>query len=956
MEVSATKGTASATNAELERPSNALPALFIIEYSLAKMWMHWGIQPTEMIGHSMGEYTAACLAGVMTLEEALRVVTVRGRLFETIKTEGGMLSVPMPAKEVEPYLENGLSIAVVNKPDACVVSGTMNSILKLEEKLTTENIETKRIHISVAAHSSEVDPILVDFAECLQTVDLQEPTIPFVSNVTGKWITKEEATSVEYWLKHIRQTVRFSDGLETLFTKKDRTFLEVGPGQTLSTFARQHPAKNKKQQILATTRHPKEIQNDVTFLLKTVAKLWVSGQEINWSNFYDGKAVQRAPLPTYAFARKRYWIEKQTEKATETTQITIQNGISKEKEFPEIDALEAALFNDISKEEIMDTTPSNTMNSVTTISRIDTIIKEIKTVLYELSGLEPEEMDEDSTFLELGFDSLFLSQVIIKINNVFETKISFRQLFEEASTINALADLLNEKLPAEKFQPAPVLVEDSNGATNGFHANGNGSSKENGQSMIAGKSNGVSNGNGTTNSLPNYTNSLSINNLSSNGDVQNIVQQQLLLMQQQLNLLQGKGSNFSSNRPLPNGNENNRTHSNGTSANGNGHANGNGKSNGIAPIKPSTNGNEKADTEIKIKRASKGVTAKMGNYKNISSTDDLSEQQRKSLSDFIERYIEKTASSKIMATRHRQFYADPRSVTGFSKLWKEIVYQIGHQKSKGAKIWDVDGNEYLDFVMSYGVALFGHMPDFVEDAVKKQLETGNSLDVLPPESTELARIIAEISGMDRVTLANTGTEAVLGAVRAARTYSGKDKIAVFDTDYHGMIDQFMVRGVHFKNKSKALPSSPGISGHIAANTLILDYDDPNVLQKIEDNIKDLAAVVIEPVQAQNPHWQHFKLVKQLRELTAKHDVALIFDEIINGFRLDQKGAQAWYDVEADIVAYGKSISGGMPLSAVAGKEKYMRAFDGGLWQFGDDSRPEASVTYFASTFIKIQLV
>ncbi|MEZ4934177.1 MAG: aminotransferase class III-fold pyridoxal phosphate-dependent enzyme [Saprospiraceae bacterium] len=328
------------------------------------------------------------------------------------------------------------------------------------------------------------------------------------------------------------------------------------------------------------------------------------------------------------------------------------------------------------------------------------------------------------------------------------------------------------------------------------------------------------------------------------------------------------------------------------------------------------------------------------------------DQQRQALEAFMQRYNAKTQRSKDLSERHRQFYADPRSTTGFSKLWKEICYQIAHEKSKGSKIWDVDGNEYIDYVMSYGVALFGHMPDFVEEAVIDAIRKGNSIDLLPAQATEIARIICEITGYDRVTLANTGTEAVLGAVRAARTATGKERIAVFDTDYHGMIDQFMVRGIHLKGKSKTLPASPGIPNYMVENTLTLDYDDPEVLQKLENEIADLAAVVIEPVQAQNPHWQHQELVKKIRQLTEKHGVALIFDEIINGFRMHQRGAQGWYGVEADISAYGKSISGGLPISAIAGKAKYMDAFDGGVWNFGDDSSPDGVISYFASTFIK----
>ncbi|MCU0348703.1 MAG: amino acid adenylation domain-containing protein, partial [Saprospiraceae bacterium] len=356
--------------------------------------------------------------------------------------------------------------------------------------------------------------------------------------------------------------------------------------------------------------------------------------------------------------------------------------------------------------------------------------------------------------------------------------------------------------------------------------------------------------------------------------------------------------------------------------------------------------------EVEIQRSTKGVTAKLNSYKKISTGDDLSDKQRQGLQDFMRRYEAMTPKSKAMAQRHRQFYADPRSVTGFSKLWKEVCYQIAHERSKGSHIWDVDGNEYIDYVMSYGVALFGHMPDFVERAAAAAIQRGNSIDLLPPEATEIARMLCEMTGFDRVTLANTGTEAVLGAVRAARTATGREKIAVFDTDYHGMIDEFMVRGVHFKDETKSLPSSPGVPKYNVENVLVLDYDDPNVLQKLERHASELAAVLIEPVQAQNPHWQHGELIKNIRSLTEKHGVALIFDEIINGFRLDQRGAQAWYGVDADLCAYGKSISGGFPLAAVAGKAKYMNSFDGGYWGYGDDSSPEGVIAYFASTFIK----
>ncbi|MFK7904756.1 MAG: beta-ketoacyl synthase N-terminal-like domain-containing protein, partial [Chitinophagales bacterium] len=215
---------------QLRRPSLALPTLLTVQYALAKLWQSWGVTPSEMIGHSMGEYTAACLAGVFTLEEALALVYTRGKLFESLEVEGGMLSVPMTELEASRYLTGDLSFAAINKPNNCVISGTVAAIDALQQRLVAENIDAKRIHIKVAAHSPQVAPIMGQFHDFLQTINFQEPQIPFVSNVTGTWASREEVMTAEYWVSHLRNTVRFSDGLEAIFALSNRALLEVGPG------------------------------------------------------------------------------------------------------------------------------------------------------------------------------------------------------------------------------------------------------------------------------------------------------------------------------------------------------------------------------------------------------------------------------------------------------------------------------------------------------------------------------------------------------------------------------------------------------------------------------------------------------------------------------------------------------------------------------------------------------
>ncbi|TAK34570.1 MAG: amino acid adenylation domain-containing protein [Saprospiraceae bacterium] len=888
-------GGGTAEGSSITSPSYALASLFSIEYSLAKLWQHWGIEPAEMIGHSMGEYTAACLSGVMSLEAALGLVTVRGKLFETLSGNGCMLSVALTEEKLRPFLTGEHTISVINKVDNLVVSGTADAIDSLQAQLEKDGVECSKIHIAVAAHSPQVEPVLEKFREYLETVILAEPKIPFVSNVTGTWITAAQATSVDYWISHLRQTVRFDDGLATLMKNENRIFLEAGPGQTLSSFARMHRSKKPGHQVFASVRHPKEPANDVAFILKTLGKLWVAGVPVDWHSFYSGASHRHVPLPAYSFEKKKYFIAPRHDAAAieqEAHALAASTNFTSSITAPPAEPA----FGHPSNMETMQKTPS----------RLALLLDEIKASLHELSGMEPADMDENASFLELGFDSLFLSQAVISLNQKFGTELSFRMLFEETPAIGALAQHLDGVLPPDKFRPeAPAII----------------------QSFAPPAPAAAVPPPAAMNTQPGQLPQLPV--FAAGNGVQQLMQQQLNIMQQQLNMLTGQAPAVTVQVPVPAppiAQQN---------------------KNAVSPLVAA-----REEQEAVIKRSTSGVTAKLNSYKTINSNDDLTEQQRKGLQDFMARYEAMTKTSKAMQQRHREVYADPRGATGFSKLWKEICYQIGHEKSKGSKIWDVDGNEYIDYVMSYGVALFGHMPDFVEEAVAAALKSGNSLDVLPPKSTEIARIICKLSGMDRATLANTGTEAVLGAVRAARTATGKDKIAVFDTDYHGMIDQFMVRGVHFKDTTKALPSSPGVPRFLVENTLVLDYDDPNMLKKLETNIKDLAAVVIEPVQAQNPHWQHPALIKKVRELTAKHGVALIFDEIINGFRLSQRGAQDWYGVDADIVAYGKSISGGLPLAAIAGKAKFMSAFDGGLWQYGDDSSPEGVIAYFAGTFIK----
>jgi acyl transferase domain-containing protein/thioesterase domain-containing protein len=293
--------------AELQKPSVQLPLIFLVEYALAQQWMAMGINPKALIGHSMGENTAACLAGVFSFKDALGLVLLRGQLMDDVP-EGGMLSVQLPAAELKQHLGDKLALAAVNSPMLSVASGTKADLSELSEKLTALDIENQPIRIDIAAHSSLLDGILKPFGDYLRSIKLNKPTIPFVSNFTGEWISDEQAIDPEYWVKHLRNTVHFSEGINTLLAEEGRIFLEVGPGNTLGSLTRQNP-QAPSQRVFSTLRHPKDDTPDLSYFLTVLGRLWAVGYGVAKEALWPGEKRHRIPLPTYAFQHNPYWIE-----------------------------------------------------------------------------------------------------------------------------------------------------------------------------------------------------------------------------------------------------------------------------------------------------------------------------------------------------------------------------------------------------------------------------------------------------------------------------------------------------------------------------------------------------------------------------------------------------------------------------------------------------------------------
>ena len=294
--------------ARLSTTAVTQPALFVVEYALAGLLMDWGVRPQAMLGHSVGEYVAACLGGVVELEDAIRLVAERGRLMEV--PGGSMLAVPMAERELVGRLPAELSIAAVNGPALCAVSGPADAIGEFKTRLARQGIEGLPIHAAAAFHSAMMEPILGAFTEVIRGVGFGAPTIPYVSNVTGTWVTAADTGEPNYWARHLRQTVRFWDGLQAIIQEGDAVLLEVGPGHTLASLARHASTPGRPLQVFSSLRHPNDQQSDSAVLQTTLGRLWLAGVPVDWVGYHASERRRRVPLPTYPFERKRHWIER----------------------------------------------------------------------------------------------------------------------------------------------------------------------------------------------------------------------------------------------------------------------------------------------------------------------------------------------------------------------------------------------------------------------------------------------------------------------------------------------------------------------------------------------------------------------------------------------------------------------------------------------------------------------
>ena len=523
----------------------------------------------------------------------------------------------------------------------------------------------------------------------------------------------------------------------------------------------------------------------------------------------------------------------------------------------------------------------------------------------QLLGVESSQIDASRHFIDMGAHSLLLLQAARTITEKFGVKIPFRAMIEEYPTINALAGYIAEKGVFEEPSPAPPPERSSVGGNGALTA----SHDETPNVQYAPPK--------TEERAP-----------VSGSSLERILSQQLELMGRQIEVLRQSRVT----KPAP-ANEGDRG--------------------GPARARLISTGPPQSSSKGDA-RTSSPEHEPIAFHKPVQkSSSELSSRQQQHVDDLIARLTARTQGSKRIAQDYRIPLADNRATAGFRLLWKEMQYPLISERAAGSRLWDIDGNEYVDLAMGFGALMFGHSPAFITQAVEKQIKLGLQLGAESLLARKAAELICKLTGTERATFCNSGTEAVMMALRLARAVTGRSKIALFEGCYHGTFDGVLIRSDRDADgKAYAAPMCPGVPEHMIENVVLLRFNDPESIDILKTQVHELAAVILEPLPSRMPGSRPAEFLRELRKLTEQAGTALIFDEVVSGFRFDIGGAQALFDVQADIVTYGKAVGGGMPVGVVAGKALYMNAVDGGMWSYGDRSYPEADTTFCAGTYFK----
>jgi amino acid adenylation domain-containing protein len=887
----------------------AQPAIFMMQCALAALWASRGIRPGHVIGHSAGEIAAGVCAGALTLEEGLSLIEARSRLMAEHPPHGIMVSIPVDeATAIAAISAEGsgsVHLAGVNAADSVVLSGDGDAIDRITARLDLPKGTVRRLRISNAFHT----PLLAPSAEALArhcrgllTDASRAPAARWLSSMDGRDLTAVGA-GPDYWAAQLQAPVRFDSLLSTLESDGATLFVEIGPAAVLTALGTARPATAAgKANWIASQQRKVDGRLALTAAL---AGLAAAGHRIDWSAWQGARQAHRVDLPPYPFQRRHHWIEAAVD-APAPIELPAPSSTPQQA----------------------DTMPNDTDLKVARQTVCD--------LIAEITGFSAAELDPDTPLLDLGMDSLMLMQLRGLLENRHGLALKIAELYEGCDTAALIAARL--PAPASSSPAQPVVVTASPVPSIPPAIDGPASTPVAPQPAAPAPAASLhvqAPAPAVPAAFPART-PVAIGTLAGQG-LEGLMAMQIQalsqLMSEQLAVLGGQPAlrPAMAESPLA-----------------------------LAPA-PAPHGSVSAPTPAPPPGPSATPAStsapttvakpppKTPNFRSLTlAPDTFAPAQQTFVDALTQRYVARTRGSRELAERHRGPLADWKNTLSYRHSLKEMTYPIAAVRSKGAWFTDVDGNEFLDITMGCGIAVLGHSPDEVVERVVEQTRNHFAIGPQTPLAAAVAERFCRLTGMERVTFCNTGAEAVMMAARIARAVTGRRKIAIFAGAYHGTWDG--VLGV--EHEGHVFPIGDGIPPGMVEDLVILNYGTDEALAALEACAHELAAVLVEPVQSRRPGLQPVEFLRSLRRITERSGSALIFDEMITGFRIAPGGAQAHFGIRADLATYGKIAGGGLPLSAVAGSARFLDRVDGGPWQYGDDSAPLGELIYFGGTYVK----
>jgi natural product biosynthesis luciferase-like monooxygenase protein len=970
--------------ARLTRTGLAQPALFAVEWALTALLKHWGVTPWAVVGHSIGEYPAAVLAGVMRLEDACALVAARAAAMDALPDGGAMIAVQADEPTVSALLstaapDGSAVIAAVNAPKRVVVSGTESAVAAVRAALEAKGIKSTALKVSHAFHAPAMDPALSAVEAAARAIPLAAPRLPFASTLTGD--TSADLTDPAYWARQLRAPVRFADACAHLAERGATLFLEVGPGPVLSMLGPQATPGTPWATCLERDKPGADR------FAAALGRLFVHGAPVTAPG--RGRPPSLPPLPHTVFERRRFWRPRTiTTFADRAPSAPIPTRQEASMTHPAAtDAIRSALLEILhANSGLADIDPAvnlielgldslmlmstrqqiaerwgleipisdfiETLNTANAIAaHIAAHADPARTAVAVAAPAAPamaaapqgsnvlawltdtikadaglETVDPDANLIEIGIDSLILMTARQQITETHGIEIPISHFFEDLDTLRKIAAHL-EAHGARAATPAPAAVPAA--APTGLAC------AMPQPSMTAAPV-----------PAPTLAEAPSMPAVGGGG-----MQQLFAAQLQALTALMAQQNALMTGQPM------------------------------AAPVPPSPAAAPAATAlppptaPVAAAPAHSAPTASLAPgvsvpasvgqpetftpYKAIRTDEDkaaIDGLQKQHLKELTDAYTAITGGSKQRTDRFRKVLANNRNIAGFRPSWKEMVYQLVVEHAEGSRIREVGGREFIDLTMGFGVHLFGHKFKPIHEAVATEWTKGAPLGPMWELAGPVAEDICAMTGMERVAFYNTGTEAVMVALRIARTATGRSKIAIFEGSYHGSFDGILALRREKDGQPVAVPGSPGTPQSMVDDVVVLRYDDPASLEYVRTHGHTLAGVLVEPVQSRRPDMRPQAFLQQLRAITEQTGTCLIFDEVVSGFRVHPGGAQAVFGVRADLATYGKVIGGGLPVGLVAGKAAFMDAVDGGHWRYGDDSYPTKRNTFVAGTFCHHPLV